>query len=51
MLEEFFRIKREEYEYAKKHNLKTLQEVIRQSVKKTIKNQKLQPVNKQLELF
>lgn len=51
MLEEFYRIKREEYEYAKKHNLKMLQEVIRQSVKKSIKHHKLKPQPKQLELF
>lgn len=51
MLEQFFKTKREEYEYAKRHNLKALQQAIRQCVKKTAKlhQVKIQPT--QLELF
>lgn len=40
----FLEVKRKEYEYADKHNLKALKEVIRVCVKKTIKNNQIKLV-------
>lgn len=50
-IEMYLKIKREEYEYAQKHNLKALAEVTRQAVKKTCKKFKVTPQSQQLELF
>lgn len=48
-LQSYLKVKREEYEFAKKNNLKALQEVTRAAVKKTIKkfNLKLVPGEQQ----
>lgn len=52
MVEAFLYVKRQEYGHAVKHNLKTLQRVILESVKQATKkfNYKIKP-NEQLELF
>lgn len=52
MIEHFLETKRKEYEWAVKHDLKTLQRVILEGVKKTIAyhNYKPEPA-KQLKLF
>lgn len=52
MIEQFLAIKRSEYEYAVKHNFLTLQKVVLDSVKKTVKDFKYEAKpNVQLELF
>lgn len=52
MVERYLEIKRQEYNYAVKHNLLTLQKIVLQSVKQATKkfNYKIKP-NEQLELF
>lgn len=51
MLEKFLQIKREEYDRAKQNNHLVLMQVIRQSVKKTLKLKNVQLQPRQLELF
>jgi hypothetical protein len=52
MIEQYLAIRRQEYEYAVKHNLKTLQKVILANVKQVVKDFKYETkLNVQLELF
>lgn len=52
MIDQYLAIKRQEYNYAVKHNLLTLQKVVLDSVKKAVKDFKYEAKpNVQLELF